>query len=493
MADIKITKKNHAQILIQCEDPGIHHELKEYFSFYVPGYKFMPKFKSGMWDGRVSVYDLKTRCLQSGLFDEFLVFCEKYSYRYEIVKSDYGVPGERDTISISDLEAYIARLKLPYEVRDYQFDIILEALNSKTGVCLSPTGSGKSLIIYIISRYIAENFRKKVLITVPTTSLVNQLASDFQEYGLNSDKHVHKIYSGKEKQEDKPFTISTWQSIYKLTSTYFSQYGAVLLDEAHNAKADSLTGIMGKAYEAEYRIGLTGTLDGNKTNELVIRGSLGPIIKGISTKELQDLGYLAELDIKMLKLKYSEFVRKGIAAVKDYQKEINFIVSNTKRNKFIRNLACSTTGNTLILFTLVEKHGKILNEMLQEKNAGKKVFYIHGGTDADTREDVRRIVSTEKNCIILASYGTFSTGINAPSIENIIFASPYKSIIKVLQSIGRGLRLHHGKEKCNLFDLWDDMTHKSKDNYLTAHASHRLEIYAKQEFNYKIVEVEIDD
>ena len=286
--------------------------------------------------------------------------------------------------------------------------------------------------------------------------------------------------------------VTTWQSIYKQPAQWFNQFDVIFGDEAHQFKAKSLTTIMDKMPNIKYRIGTTGTIDNSKVNKLVLEGIFGPVYKVISTKELMDTNQVATLKITCLVLKYDEITRK-IVNKSSYQDEINYIVSHEKRNKFIRNLTLNCDGNTLLLFQFVEKHGKILYEMIKAKvQDDRKVFFVYGGTDTEAREATRKVMELETNAIIIASFGVFSTGINIPSIENVIFASPSKSKIRNLQSIGRGLRLKEGKTHCNLYDISDDLHWKGWRNHTLNHFTERLKIYSEEKFNYKIVEVPLE-
>ena len=369
----------------------------------------------------------------------------------------------------------------PIQFRDYQIDSIWHAIQSDRCLLLSPTASGKSLVIYTLVRYY-HLMNLKTLILVPTTSLVEQMYSDFIDYGWE-DKHIHRVYAGMDKGSKKPVVISTWQSIYKLHRPYFAQYGCIIGDEAHLFKAKSLTDIMAKSGEVRYRFGLTGTLDGTQTHRLVLEGLFGQVKKIISTKELIDRGTLAQLDIDCIVLKHTEEEAKRVRYY-TYAEEINYLVSHPKRNKFIENLCKNIKGNTLLLFQLVEKHGVLLyNEI---KTLDRKVFFVYGGTTTETREKIRAITEKETNAIIVASYGTFSTGINIRAINNIVFASPSKSRIRVLQSIGRGLRQSDDKSRVKLFDVSDNITYKSRPNFTYRHFTQRLNIYKEEQFNYDI-------
>ena len=320
--------------------------------------------------------------------------------------------------------------------------------------------------------------------------------SDFDDYSQKDnsfqiDEWANKIHGGVPKGPMmERIVISTWQSIYKKPAAFFQNFGMVIGDEAHQFKAKSLTSIMEKCTEAEYRIGTTGTLDGTQTHQLVLEGLFGPVHKVTTTKDLIDSDQLAKLDIKMLLLKYKDEHCKEISKLK-YQEEIDFIVRYTPRNNFISNLAIDQEGNTLILFNYVEKHGKPLHNILKEKLKGKdrKLFYVSGETDVDTRERVRAITEKEKNAIIVASLGTFSTGINIKRLHNLIFASPSKSQIRVLQSIGRGLR--KSDKDTTVYDIADDLHWKQKKNYTLEHAAERIKIYSKEKFDYELFEINI--
>jgi superfamily II DNA or RNA helicase len=325
---------------------------------------------------------------------------------------------------------------------------------------------------------------------VPTTSLVSQLASDFADYGFVSDRFVHRIFAGQDKQTDKPITISTWQSIYKLPKEYFQQFDLVIGDEAHLFKAKSLTSIMSKLDSCRYRFGFTGTLDGAQTNKLVLEGLFGPVRKVTTTAELIEQKHLSDFKIKAIVLSYPDELRKMIARM-DYQQEIDYIVSLSPRNRFITNLALSLEGNTLLLFQFVDKHGKILYNMIKNET-DKPVFFVHGGVDGEEREQIRSIVEKEKSSIIVASYGTFSTGVNIRNLHNVIFASPSKSRIRNLQSIGRGLRKSETKTESVLYDIADDLTWKSNKNFTILHFMERIKIYNEEKFEYKLYNVNLN-
>ena len=412
-------------------DYGIANELSEFFSFFVPGYKFMPAYKNRVWDGKIRLFNIQTMELPVGLYPFLAEFAKPRNYTIEVEHNNYyGRPDATVDINPDEIKSFIDGLELhargkPIGIRDYQFDAVCEGLHRKRAVLISPTGSGKSLIIYtLVQRYLLSlrKAERKVLVIVPTTSLVEQMYNDFADYGMPVEECVHRIYSGRDKQTDKDIVISTWQSIYKLPPQWFEQFGAVFGDECHGFKSKSLTTIMNKCKEAEYRWGTTGTLDGSQTHELVLQGLFGKIYNVTTTKKLQDEDTLAKLRINVLLLKHPLEVRQTWGK-QDYQAELDYIVRNESRNKLISNLALDLDGNTLVLFNFVEKHGKPLFDLIRDKaHENRKVFFVSGETDTSDREAIRKIVEGQKNAIIVASLGTFSTGIIIRNMQNNKYA-----------------------------------------------------------------------
>jgi superfamily II DNA or RNA helicase len=264
----------------------------------------------------------------------------------------------------------------------------------------------------------------------------------------------------------------------------------VIGDECHLFKAVSLSKIMTKLEDCKYRIGLTGTLDGTKTNKLVLEGLFGVVNKVTSTSELQEKKQLADLKIICLILQHDKN-SKHFLKDKSYQEEMDFLVSNEKRNKYIRNLCLNLQGNSLVLFQYVEKHGVILKQLIENKAEDRKIFFVYGGVEAEEREQIRFITEKSDNAIIIASYGTFSTGINIRNLHNIVFASPSKSRIRNLQSIGRGLRLKDNNSSATLYDISDDLSYNGKENYTLQHFRERINIYTSENFNYEIHNIEL--
>ena len=428
---ITVQLQNHSNMAVVCE-AGIRAELAEYFSFFVPGYKFMPAYKRRQWDGKIRLFNNLTCELNVGLYTKLCRFAADRHYHIKMEFSPYGLPNKTNTVDHQKLVASQAMWKMPFPPRDYQYEAITHGIERKRCLLLSPTGSGKSFIIYNLMRWYTDNYDKSVLVVVPTTSLVEQMYKDFEDYGFDVETEVHRIYSGKDKATKKRVIITTWQSVYRLGKDWFDAFGCVFGDECHLFKAKSLSTLMNKCTEAEYRFGTTGTLDGTQVNKLVLEGLFGPTKRVTFTRDLQDKGTLAKLNIQVLLLDYPKEMRRMVSEFK-YQEEIDFLVSHEARNKFIRNLAVTQRGNTLVLYQYVEKHGEVLHKMIKELS--DKCFYVHGGTDVTDREAIRGIVEGSDNAIIVASLGTFSTGINIRNLHNIVFASPSKNNIMEVPNV----------------------------------------------------------
>ena len=484
MSHLIISKKNEVYLHVQAE-LHIYYELADQFTFEVPGAKFSPAYKKKYWDGKIRLFNTQKGEIYVGLLDKIVQFCKDHKYTYEFVESKYyGLPFEvNEMISKPGVKDYM-NVICNHKPRDYQIEGVYDALRYNRKLLISPTASGKSLMIYAIVRYFVEK-KKAILIVVPTTSLVEQMYKDFADYGWDVGSYCHKIYAGKERQTDSQVIITTWQSIYKLPRKYFERFDTVVGDEAHQFKSKSLVSIMSKLADAKYRYGFTGTLDGSQTHKWVLEGLFGPSYKIIKTDELMKKGHLAKLDINVLLLKHPP------QKFEIFEDEVQYIITHERRNKFIRNLALDLKGNTLILYARVVGHGLPLYELINNSNTieNRQVFFIHGGVDTEDREKVREITEQENNAIIVASYGTFSTGINIKNLHNVIFASPSKSRIRNLQSIGRVLRKGEQKTRATLYDIADDISYKSRKNYTLNHLIERIKVYNEENFNYDIVNI----
>jgi len=290
----KITIEKASNIHIRCfSEPAVEQELCDYFTYSVPGAQFTPQYRSRMWDGKIRQYDRIRHTLYLGLYRYVERFAVERGYEIEckdLVVIDRKIPFE-------EVENWVNSLKLASKgqklsSREYQVEAIHKAINDERTLLVSPTASGKSLIIYSTLRYLL-NQGKKAIIIVPTTSLVEQLYKDFEDYssinGWNVEDNVQKLYSGFTKDISKQVLITTWQSVYKQPKAWFAQFDVCFGDEAHQFKARSLTTCMDKLINCNYRIGTTGTIDGKKVHKLVLEGVFGPVFAVTTTKKLMEL------------------------------------------------------------------------------------------------------------------------------------------------------------------------------------------------------------
>ena len=469
---IQLKYANELHIKVECE-PAYAQELSDYFTFDVPGAKFMPAVRKRHWDGKIRLFNSVTRTIYAGLTNYIVDFCNARGYPVEVDKK----LTTRAIFEDSEVDDLAKSIQLTLEPRDYQKSAIAHAVRNRRCLLLSPTASGKSLIIYMLCRHYAT---MKKLIVVPTTALVHQMASDFEEYGYS--KEVQKITAGADKEIKHEITVTTWQSIYKLPKKWFKQFNVVIGDEAHLFKAKSLTNIMSKLDNTPYRFGFTGTLDGSQTHRLVLEGLFGPVEKVTTTADLIEKKNLADLKINICVLKHTKENRTAQARAK-YRDEINYLVDSASRNEFIINLCKVLEGNSLLLFNFI-RHGQELFDMA--KALDKNCHFVYGGVKGEERNEIREIVESDSNALIVASYGTFSTGINIKNLHNIIFGAPSKSKIRVLQSIGRSLRTHESKDKSKLYDIVDDLQKGKWINYTLKHYGERVKIYNEEQFEYSI-------
>lgn len=488
MSIINIENINESHVRLNCE-LGILREIANRFTFRADNFMFHPRYKAGVWDGFIRPINQKNGFCPKGLVPKVINYIKDNGYSYTL---DESFERFKENIEIN-----LNELNLPFEPHKHQMEAVELFAKKKRQVILSATGSGKSLIVFMIIRILLKQVyeNQKILIIVPSISLVTQMFNDFIDYSAvskwDTNANVHSIMAGVKKDSDKKIYLSTWQSLQNIKdNTYFEKFGAVIVDECHGASASVLSSLMEKCTNAFYRIGVSGTLSGSKIDETALIGHFGPITRVSSTSDLINKNILSQLKIAIIRLKYPEAICDSLKHT-DYTGEMDWLVKCQQRNEFICNIANTLNGNTLILVQFVEKHGKQLEVMLNKICSNKKVFFVYGNTEADDRENVRKIAEKHSDVIILASYQVFSTGVNIKNLPNIILASSTKSVIRLLQSIGRGLRKHDDKEVCTIIDITDDLRGKRKKaNYTLSHCMERIEIYQKE--NFKIVEKVID-
>lgn len=465
-------------------NPGIIRELKSLFCYYAENYKYSPKFKNKLWNGKIYLIT-KNNHVYLSYKDRIKEFCKEndYHFVYENNSSSSTLEKEIEELDKIFLKRILSVIKEHSKLNPYEYQIkaVYNALLNKRQLLLSPTSSGKSLIIYLIIKYLLSLSNYKILVITPSTMLVQQLYEDFLSYTTKTDDKglYHKIYSCQEKDSSKPVYISTWQSLYNIDSNYFEKFDVVIVDEAHMVKSNSVKSILEKCINAKFRIGTTGTLAETSEMEWLVEGLLGKTYEVVSMKQLMENKVVSELLINVVPI---NFYSKEEVETVNYKVEKKIIQENVKRNKMIIDLASKNKeNNTLILIKEIDNHQKILFNMMKN-NVDKNVILVDGKDDLDCKENIKIRCETSSGNIIIATYSLFSQGISIKNLQEIIFANYYKAKIKVLQSIGRGLRLDGKTNKVIVYDLVDNL------HYAMKHFSIRKEYYKKQNYKVKIYE-----
>jgi superfamily II DNA or RNA helicase len=489
-------------------DRNVLLDIYNYMTFDAPDAEWSYAYQNKMWDGKVRLLDNNTFKIYKGLVHYIETFALQQQWEVEKDPALFVDNGPFDAV------AYMTSLKLQLKggalPHDFQYLAVQKAIDDDRHTFESATGSGKSLMIYCLARYYMKKFdlNKKILVTEPTKGLVQQMLTDWQSYAPHFpiEKLTHQIYDGAGHNTNKPIVLSTWQAMMDEKEGYIKQFGAIIVDECHGAQAPELKGILERSPDCKYRFGFTGTLDETETNRLVIEGLTGPALVISRTFELIERGILPELRIKSLITKYPESVckenHKRMTApdkkerMKSFSKEKDFIVNYAPRNQYIANLVASIKDKENILI-LTEYHDKkphcdIIKRFIEATCPHKKIVLVTGDTDEDPQE-LREFVDGNDDVVIIATFGKFATGRSINNIQHIIFATYGKGMIKVLQSLGRGLRKDGKEDKVTAYDIVDDLSYKNHKNYLLKHALERIRIYVKQQLKYKIITVQLTD
>ncbi len=491
--EFTIERVSAIRMRIHSDEECIHDELNEFFKFPDPSYD-PDSYRHRKWDGMKRLYTKKSGLIDIGLLEWVLKFAVMNKYKYTI---DPRLNYLRKETPDSMVE-YVDGLKLsrwdenneaveliPYQ---YQYNGVYCAIKKRRKILLAATGAGKSLMQYIIARYyldeaVLNETEAKILMVVPSQMLCTQMRDNFIEYsqynGFNTDAHLHLIYNGATKMTNKPIVIATWQGIQNEDADWFKQFTHLCVDEVHGAKAEKVTHICKSCINAEDRIGLTGTLNNKELHQLQCTAHFGSPETIVTTKQLQELGQAADTMITMINCNYQMDDRKFVKNL-DYVGEIETIMSHPYRNKMILSFARTLKGNTLLIFDRVAHIEYIAEEL---KKLKKNVYTINGKVDQAERDHIKKLTESGDDVTILASYGTMSTGVSIKKLHNLVFCHPSKSIIRVLQTVGRLLRMHSTKDRANIFDLVDVFKCSAKDDPNTAmkHAKERYGFYVEHE------------
>ncbi len=519
-----VITENKTSIILKESTHEEYHQLKLHLTRKVDNYFFKKRHKMGLWDG--SIDHFKNGIMRYGLWKEVYRCCKEHGYKFDINKEDF--PFDQN-IKIEDVENFCKEyysdyrvepteknpqgLFLPYE---HQIDAVYNMLKYKFGLIEVATAGGKSLIfgtfMFYILKYINPN--AKFLLIVPRMSLVTQFYDDIIDYNFGYHKEqktpfdikIEEVFSDKPRKvrdgEIPNLYIGTYQSLINYPKEYFEKFDVVVTDESHTCKSKSLDTILSKTFGiAKYRLGLSGTYPGLSTAEfLTIESLMGPKLVNVKSKTLMDKGLISQVKINAMILNYDEYdfaervhmIQKRGDGQKAYLLEKEYAQKSLKRKMFFRKLVDKFNSNSLILFHNIE-FGTELYEYLRDNITDKFFYYIDGSTSKEKREAIKKIMENteDKPKILIASFGTFSTGINIKAIMNVVFADSFKSDQIIRQSIGRGLRLHKDKTKLIVFDIVD-LFHLSYTNILyKQYISRRDNIYKKQSFDVNEVKIKI--
>jgi len=460
---VRISKHNTLQIKINTDSRDYILGMRELFTQYVEGFQFTPKFKSGSWNGKICLINGLHNTLPYGLLIDLIKFHKTHFPSYHLSVDD-------------DVKEFFKgpKLKIKYDLtlkpRFYQKESINICLKHTKGIIRSATASGKSVVISYIIKTLLENKKsgvKRVLLFVPTVSLVEQFYSDMIEYGMDKNL-IGRVYT-KRKEWDMPITISTWQSLMN-NHDKIPNYDCIISDEVHQAKSHELKRILVKAVNANYRLGFTGTLHSSELDNWNVKSYLGPVLKEYSSGFLAEKGFISKCNVHILGVGYND---ENIEGTYDEVKDIVF--TNDYRISTIRSLVDNLDHNVLVLVGKVEKEGDFLVKELEGIN--KEVVFLSGRDSVEEREKWRSEMVNRKDIVLIATYGIFAQGINIPNLKYTVLAAPFKSKIRVLQSIGRNLRMHENKKHgAHIFDIHDRV------KYLEKHGDVRYRFYDGEKF-----------
>lgn len=487
-----------------CIDEATDMELEQLnisLTKRIDSWRFNPLVKRGVWDGYVS-YIKDDKWIPAGLWQEVVEICKDYRYDLKL----NGVTELFDqNITVDSFQAWVDQFFEASDIkpRDYQIDAAFNILKFRNCLAELATSAGKTLISFMTVAYMLDQHKaNKILFIVPNVSLVVQATEDFMDYNYRNQVNIkiQQIYSGQKIREGRNVVIGTYQSLVKKDAQYFDQFDAIIIDETHKAKSNSIKTILSKCRNAKYRYGLSGTIPKKGTlDRLTLMAFTGPVITEVSANFLQKEGHIAQCQVKVIEMDYAPAKTKQAftdlafnknETVDVFKFEQDYVINSAGRLNFITGVINKIPNNSLVLFHRIE-HGKRLYENLRQRG-DKIVYYVDGGTDKDIREEYKKKMEAGEDVVIVASYGTFSTGISIKKIHNIFFTESFKSEVIIRQSIGRGLRQHESKETVTIIDFVDDLSTDGWQNYLMRHSIARRRIYKEQKFKYDVKQVRFD-
>jgi superfamily II DNA or RNA helicase len=468
---------------------------------------FHPLVKKKLWDGAICFVDKKGPQwrVPIGLWREILQIAEDYSLTIEVEGKSRIFHNE---LTLEHFTNWVNKFfeDSTYKPRDYQIDSAWRILKYRYSVSEIATSSGKTLISFLVLAYLkSNNLIRKFLMIVPNTNLVIQGTEDFVDFGLHKlGCKIQQIGGGAKQRGDCDIIIGTYQSLVKFDEEFFTEIDAVFVDEAHGTSSMSIKKIISKCLDSGWRFGLTGTLTKRGSAEyLTIQQFLGPLVMEITPKFLFDNNYATPVSVKVVIMDWlDDEIKNKLADLKlnsnniegneVYNLERKLVIESKKRLDFIVDFIIKANKNSLVLFqSVMNEYGKQIFHKIRESSQGKEVFYVDGDTEEKIREEYKSRMEKGDNKILIATYGTFSTGISIKNIHNIFLVESYKSEVLIKQSLGRGMRQMEGKEKVNVIDFVDDFSSGKYENYLMRHSKARIDIYKRERFEYKVFNVKL--
>ena len=500
--------------LIEYDDELDLKQVEVSFTRKVANWHFLKKQKKFKgWDGDVQFLQ-KKRYLSVGLWKELLDINKKFNLGITVHGMERIVDMQ---IKFEDFKAWAetefkdgvggdpSKMLRPYQI-EAAFKIIKFRISSQE----LATNAGKTLITYLVVSYLfSHGMANKFLMIVPTTNLVIQGVEDFQEYGAYKyGMQFQQIHAESKKiNSEANVVMGTYHSLIKKDGEWLSQFDVIFVDEAHTTPAASIKTIIAQCTGSVYRFGLSGTLTAageQSADYFTIQQCLGPMVGKVSPEFLIDNNYATPVDIKVVRLKYLPDETKqrlsklrkdksDISGSELYQIEKRLVVHSRMRLNFVCDFIIKSTKNSLVLFQSIEEgYGKAIYDTIRELTNDREVFYIDGHTKNDMRDEYKKRMKEGTGKILVASFGTFSTGISVNNIHNIYLVESYKSEIIIKQSIGRGLRKHESKDKVRIIDFVDDFSWKGTTNYLLEHSAERIRIYEQEKFPYTVYDIDLN-
>ncbi len=471
LVNVKRLRTNPLKLQIDTEDYDYLKGLHNYLSDFVPNYWHMPQFKTSSWDGKASMFNKPNRSLPYGLFMDVVRYHKKFH-------KDYTLDIDPDVTGLfrGKLLNYKFDMSRKYCPYDYQQDCIDGALRATKGIIRSATASGKSLIIAYIMKILRDfKISQRQIVIVPNTNLITQFVGDLTDYGINP-QDIGTVWE-KSKQFDKPYVISTWQTLGdKRYIKYINLYNTIIIDETHQAKSFTLRKILSKAVRAQYRLGFTGTLHAGDIDNWNVKAYLGPVIRDYPSQLLAEWGYIAKCNVNVINIDYDDPYEERFSG--SYPDVRDDVFNNPYRMNVLTELVRQLDSTVLLLVGRVELEGQILQKIFEEARLDKEVVFLSGKTsDEAEREFWRGQAIKRRDLILIATYGIFQLGINIPPLKYLVMAAPFKSNVRVLQSIGRSLRKHIEKvDGAQVFDIADQC------KYFDDQAEKRHRIYGSERF-----------